>query len=679
MPASWRNARNAVVLLCALGSSVLMSCTEAPTRPREAKPPTPRGTLHDASIASSGALSVRAILTTSAGLYIGTANGVYRSTDGGAHWASMSSGLTDLDVRSLAATGDALFAGTGASLFRSADGGATWASVDIGVLTGVDALGATSTGLVVAGTHSYGAWQSTDDGTTWTTTVDGPTGSVEGVGLLPLSNGLNVFVGSGTNGVYRLLQNGSSWTSTAANGTAPNVIGSLDVLCVAVTPDFAGVYAGTPSGVWETTDQGASWVALTALSGVSAQSIFFVNSLTILVGSSGGGIYRSVNGGAAFTTANTGLGNLDVRSLAASADGTTIYAGTNGGGVFASTDGVNWTDANGVGLAPPIANAGGPYAGNEGTAIAFDGSGSSNPAGAALQFAWDFGDGTTATGATPSHTYADNGSYTVTLTVSDGSSSSTATASATIANVAPRVGAITAPIAPVQLNTTVTASASFTDAGILDTHTGVIDWGDGTTSPATISETGGSGTATGTHAFPAAGVYTVALTVTDKDGGSGQSMFDYVVVFDPAAGFVTGGGWITSPAGAYATDPSATGKATFGFVSRYQKGATVPSGNTQFQFQAVGFTFRSTSYDWLVISGAKAQYKGSGTVNGGGDYGFLLTAVDGDVTGGGGTDRFRIKIWDKATGGVVYDNQVGATDDATPTTALGGGSIVIHS
>jgi hypothetical protein len=89
--------------------------------------------------------------------------------------------------------------------------------------------------------------------------------------------------------------------------------------------------------------------------------------------------------------------------------------------------------------------------------------------------------------------------------------------------------------------------------------------------------------------------------------------------------------------------------------------------------------FQSTVYEWLVISGARAQYKGSGTVNGSGDYGFILSAVDGSVSGGGGVDKFRIKIWDRATDSVVYDNMMGADDDATATTTLGGGSIKIHS
>lgn len=62
-----------------------------------------------------------------------------------------------------------------------------------------------------------------------------------------------------------------------------------------------------------------------------------------------------------------------------------------------------------------------------------------------------------------------------------------------------------------------------------------------------------------------------------------------------------------------------------------------------------------------------------------GVYPFLLTAIDGQVSGGGGTDKFRVKIWDKGNGDrIVYDNQTGAGDAADPVTVLGGGSIVIH-
>jgi hypothetical protein len=178
--------------------------------------------------------------------------------------------------------------------------------------------------------------------------------------------------------------------------------------------------------------------------------------------------------------------------------------------------------------------------------------------------------------------------------------------------------------------------------------------------------------------FTAPGVHEYCVRGKDIADNIGADVCVLLAVYDPSAGFVTGGGWIVSPVGAYAQDPSLTGKANFGFVSKYQKGATVPVGETEFQFKVANLNFHSVTYDWLVIAGSKAQYKGSGNINGTGDYGFMLTATDGKVSGGGGVDRFRIKIWDKTTGKVIYDNQLGASDTSDPSTALAGGSIVVH-
>ena len=328
---------------------------------------------------------------------------------------------------------------------------------------------------------------------------------------------------------------------------------------------------------------------------------------------------------------------------------------------------------------PPVAQAGGPYSGNEGSMVQFDGSQSSDPAGAPLtSFQWNFGDGATGDGAKPSHRYADNGSYTVTLTVAAANGlTSTATTMAMISNVAPTVAAITAPVDPVEVDASVVATASFTDFGILDTHTASIDWGDGMSSSATVTEANGSGSASGSHAYAAAGVYTLTLTVTDKDGGVGQSVFQFVVVFNPFGGFVTGGGWIISPPGAYPAGPTLSGKATFGFVSKYPKNANTPVGNTEFDFHIGGLHFRSTSYDWLVVSTSKVRFKGSGTINGAGAFAFQVSAVDGDLNGGD-PDTFRMTIWDKSTGFVIYDNEMGTGNGAPAITPLGGGSIVIH-
>lgn len=220
-------------------------------------------------------------------------------------------------------------------------------------------------------------------------------------------------------------------------------------------------------------------------------------------------------------------------------------------------------------------------------------------------------------------------------------------------------------------------TANILDENDTDTHTCAISWGDGSgASVGTVVESSGAGTCTGSKTL-SVGVYNSLVTVSDGEASASDTVM--FVVYDPTGGFVTGGGWIQSPAGAFAANLALEGKANFGFVSKYQKGATRPSGETEFQFHVGNLNFHSSNYEWLVVSGARAQYKGSGTINGAGDYGFLLTATDGQVTGGGGVDKFRIKIWSKDTGATVYDNQMGDSDDAATTQSIVGGSIVIHS
>ena len=68
---------------------------------------------------------------------------------------------------------------------------------------------------------------------------------------------------------------------------------------------------------------------------------------------------------------------------------------------------------------PPVAVVNGPFTSLPGESVAMSAAGSSDPDGDALTYLWSFGDGTTGTGLTVSHTYAQAGSFTVRLIVRD--------------------------------------------------------------------------------------------------------------------------------------------------------------------------------------------------------------------------------------------------------------------
>ena len=86
--------------------------------------------------------------------------------------------------------------------------------------------------------------------------------------------------------------------------------------------------------------------------------------------------------------------------------------------------------------------------------------------------------------------------------------------------------------------------------------------------------------------------------------------------------------------------------------------------------------FRSLGYDSKTVAGAKTQFKGLGSVNNLPGYRYILTVIDGQAPGGGGVDKFRLKVWNENTGETVFDNQMGAGDDADPTNVVGDGDSI---
>ena len=169
---------------------------------------------------------------------------------------------------------------------------------------------------------------------------------------------------------------------------------------------------------------------------------------------------------------------------------------------------------------PPVAKAGGPYSGFKRDAISLNGSASYDPDGDILTYLWDFGDGATGAGPTPTHAYAASGTHTVTLAVNDGKANSApATTTVTVINRAP-----VAKINPSAWSTDkfkpLQFSGGFSTDADGDGLTYRWNFGDGTS-------------ATGlqvSHAWTKPGNYTVTLVVNDGEADSAPASVTITVI-----------------------------------------------------------------------------------------------------------------------------------------------------
>jgi PKD repeat protein len=161
----------------------------------------------------------------------------------------------------------------------------------------------------------------------------------------------------------------------------------------------------------------------------------------------------------------------------------------------------------------PVANAGGPYSGVVGSMIGFDGTASSDADGTIASYSWDFGDGGVASGPSPTHSYSVDGSFTVTLTVTDNDGLTGTDSTSAVINPA---GGNTPPVAQANgpYSGTEGSAVQFSSNGSLDPDGSIVtyawDFGDGSM----------SATANPSHTYVAAGTYNVSLTVTDDAGDS---------------------------------------------------------------------------------------------------------------------------------------------------------------
>lgn len=160
----------------------------------------------------------------------------------------------------------------------------------------------------------------------------------------------------------------------------------------------------------------------------------------------------------------------------------------------------------------------------------------------------DWGDGTAADNGligeqngskvvTGTHRYADNGSYTANVCVTDNDDDTGCDdVLVTVVNAPPAVNAGVDQAINADLTL---APATFTDLGVMDTHTATVDWGDGITVSGSITEYLGSGTVSATHVYSQSGIHDVQVCVTDSDGATGCDGLVVTTTIEAEAPFVT--------------------------------------------------------------------------------------------------------------------------------------------
>jgi probable HAF family extracellular repeat protein len=218
-----------------------------------------------------------------------------------------------------------------------------------------------------------------------------------------------------------------------------------------------------------------------------------------------------------------------------------------------------------------------------------------------------------------------------------------------------------------RVNALLSFHAAFRDADLRDTHKASWDWGDGSSSVGTVSEKNGSGSVSGQHAWRKAGSYTVKLTITDSSGRRTTVRRTVVVCGSGAA--IVGEGVFLSPAAAYKAAPARASLASFSFASDTRGSSLAPV-----RFNVGALAFRSSRVESVKLERGGIEYRGSGTVNGAGNYRFVMNAAPGAKPGS--ADQFRIRISHTEPGTqaevVDYDNQAAGSLAA-------GASIVVES
>jgi photosystem II stability/assembly factor-like uncharacterized protein len=293
---------------------------------------------------SAGTLSPQGSLT------MGGINGtLLRTMNAGATWTPEQTGVEASFQTITAVAPNTLYAAASSGVLARTTDGKTWTkltSPTTSVL--IAAWGSSATDVYVVGTA--GTVLHSSDGTTFTKYTNPASGGIPAATTLTDVAGLaanNVFA-AGSTGLYRTTDSGATWNAVTITGvTAGTAVG-------AVFPMGGELWVGAAAGqVYHSTDSGTTWTAQPIPGPIGNQDVTRIRGRApkiLYAAYSGAGIIsRSNDGGGTWTTlvpaSGSPLGD-GVFEVAPTPTGDYLYASGNAGLVVSQDDGVNWAPVN---------------------------------------------------------------------------------------------------------------------------------------------------------------------------------------------------------------------------------------------------------------------------------------------------------------------------------------------
>jgi photosystem II stability/assembly factor-like uncharacterized protein len=304
---------------------------------------------------------------------VGTYTGAYMSSNAGASWYSIATGIEGYQITSLLFRGNDLYAGTmmhgllvrrngssawedhtgtltraystsfssltlhgtslfaclGNALYQTTDDGATWTQSDSGMTGKIISQVISGNGILMAATGWDGVYRSTDGGKFWAPVNNG----LSSVYVFQVGSAGSLFITTSGSGFFLSTDNGSSWNPANATYSYPNFYSIASHASTILVTTFGAVYRST--------DGGPTWTGITtgipfdgSGNAVSCGSVFIMATSK--------GMYRSTDDGLSWSPSSTGMAEPYVQDLVTI--GSSIAAGTISGFYLSTDEGNQWLD-----------------------------------------------------------------------------------------------------------------------------------------------------------------------------------------------------------------------------------------------------------------------------------------------------------------------------------------------